>query len=121
MSFLYAFIIGGAICAVCQILIDLTSLTPARILTGLAVTGVFLSAVGIYSPLFDLSGAGVSLPLLGYGANIAKGVREAVDEFGALGILKGPFTAGSVGCTSALFFGFIFSLFLKGKPKKSDK
>ena len=119
MNFLYAFLVGGAICAVCQILIDLTALTPARILAGLAVFGVFLSAVGIYSPLFDISGCGASLPLLGYGANIAKGVREAVDQFGILGVLKGPFTAGSVGCTSALFFGFLFALFFRGKPKKS--
>ena len=119
MNYLYAFLVGGAICAICQLLIDLTSLTPARILVSLSVLGVIISAVGIYEPLFEVSGCGASLPLLGYGASIAKGVREAVDSFGALGILKGPFTAGSVGCTSALFFGFIFALFFKGKPKRS--
>lgn len=120
MNFLYAFLVGGAICTVCQILIDLTALTPARILVGLAVFGVFLSAVGIYEPLFEISGCGVSLPLLGYGANIAKGVREAVSEYGLLGIFKGPFTAGSVGCSAALFFGFLFALFFKGKPKSTE-
>jgi len=119
MNFVYAFLVGGAVCAICQILIDLTALTPARILAGVSVAGVILSAVGIYAPLFDISGCGVSLPLLGYGANIAKGVRESVDDFGLLGVLKGPFTAGSVGCTSALFFGFLFALFFKGRPKKS--
>ena len=119
MNLFYSFLIGGAICAICQILIDLTPLTPARILSALSVVGVFLYSVGIYSPLFEISGCGVSLPLLGYGANVAKGVKEAVTDFGLLGVLKGPFTAGSVGCTSALFFGFLFAVFFKGKPKET--
>ncbi len=117
MNYLFSFLIGGAICAMCQILIDLTALTPARILVLCVCIGVASYAVGIYEPLFNEVGCGVSLPLIGYGASVAKGVREAVDSSGIIGILKGPFTAGSVGCTSALLFAFIFSLLFKSKSK----
>ena len=115
----FAFLVGGFICFIAQALIDLTKLTPARILVFTVCFGVLLGAVGIYDKLFDLSGAGVSVPLLGFGANIAKGVRESIDKNGILGILKGPFEAASVGCTSAIIFAFLASLAVKGTPKRS--
>ena len=114
-----SFIIGGVICITAQILIDLTRLTPARILVFTVCLGVALGASGIYGFLFNIAGAGVSVPLLGFGANIAEGVREAIDKDGILGILKGPFSAASVGCTSALLFGFISCLAVRGSPKRS--
>ena len=89
MNYLWAFLIGGAICAVGQLFIDLTKLTPARILTGYVVAGVILSAVGLYAPLAEFAGAGASVPLLGFGHLLAKGVRTAVAEKGAIGILTG--------------------------------
>ena len=114
-----AFLIGGLICIPAQLLIDLTKLTPARILVLYVCFGVFIGGVGLYQPLFDLAGAGVSVPLIGFGANIAKGVMEAVDEYGALGILKGPFTAASIGCSAALIFGYLVTLLFKSKPKRT--
>lgn len=116
---LLAFVSGGIICAAVQLLIDLTNLTPARILVCLVCLGVFLGATGLYKPLFDLVGAGISVPLIGFGAGVARGVAEAVDEFGFLGIFKGPFSAASVGCTAALVFGYLACLIFKGKPKRS--
>lgn len=114
---LYAFLIGGGICLLGQLLIDLTKLTPARILVGVVSLGVLLGALGLYEPLFDFCGAGVSVPLLGFGGNIAKGVREAVDEQGALGILTGPFTAAAAGCSAALIFGYLAALIFRGGRK----
>ena len=121
MNFLLSFVIGGAICAAVQIVIDLTKLTPARILVGLVILGVFLQATGIYPFLFDLSGAGVSVPLIGFGASIAKGTAEIIDNEGLLGILKGPLSSAAVGCSAALSLGFVFSLFVKSKPKRYGK
>lgn len=121
MKLLFSFLIGGLICLLVQLLIDLTKLTPARILVFLVVLGVFLQAVGIYPILFELCGAGVSVPLLGFGAGVAKGTEEAVLSDGIIGILKGPFSSAAIGCSSALFLGFVFSLFFKGKPKKCAK
>lgn len=115
---LIAFIVGGLLCVIAQILIDKTSLTPAKILVSFVVFGVFLGAVGLYEPIFNIAGCGVSLPLLGFGGNVAKGVREAIDAEGAIGILSGTFTASSIGCGAALFFGFILSLFSKGGSKR---
>ena len=89
MQYLYAFLVGGAICLIGQILIDKTKLTPARILTGYVVTGVILSAIGVYQPLADFAGAGASVPLCGFGHLMAQGVKNAVDSIGAMGILKG--------------------------------
>ena len=114
-----AFIIGGLICVAAQLLIDLTKLTPARILVLYVCLGVFIGGLGLYEPLFELAGAGVSVPLIGFGANISKGVTEAVDEYGLLGILKGPFTAASVGCSAALIFGYLVTLIFKSKPKRT--
>lgn len=113
----FSFLIGGAICALAQILIDKTALAPARILVGMVCLGVFLGAIGVYDYLFKLAGCGVSLPLIGFGGNIARGVSEVIDKEGAMGILKGAFTASSSGCAAALIFGYISALVFKGKPK----
>ena len=110
MNYLWAFLIGGAICAVGQLLIDLTKLTPARILTGYVVAGVVLSAVGLYAPLAEFAGAGASVPLLGFGHLLAKGVRTAVAEKGAIGSLTGGLTAASAGITASLVCGVVCSL-----------
>ena len=110
MNYLWAFLVGGAICAVGQLLIDLTKLTPARILTGYVVAGVVLSAVGLYAPLAEFAGAGASVPLLGFGHLLAKGVRTAVAEKGAIGILPGGLTAASAGITASLVCGVVCSL-----------
>ena len=117
MHFLWAFLIGGAFCVVAQILLDKTSLSPARILVGYVVAGVALGAVGLYGPLLDFAGAGASVPLTGFGYLISKGVRTAVDEKGLLGVLSGPLTAAAIGTTAALLFGFLAALFSRGKPK----
>ena len=103
---------------IAQILIDLTALTPARILVMYVVLGVLLGALGLYEPLYDFAGCGASVPLVGFGGNIAKGIREAIDRDGAIGILTGGFTAASAGCASALIFGYLSSLIFSGKPKK---
>ena len=115
---LFAFLVGGAICAAAQIFIDKTKLTPAKILVSLVIFGVILGGIGLYQPIFDFCGCGISLPLVGFGANVAKGVRDAVSEMGFLGIFKGPFTAMSAGATVALLCGFIASLIFRGKSKK---
>ncbi len=112
-----AFLVGGVLCVIAQILIDKTKLTPARILVLYVVAGVFLGAVGLYKPLADFAGAGATTPLTGFGYNIAKGVREAVDEKGLLGALTGPLTAAAGGTAAALVFGYIVALISKGKPK----
>ena len=114
-----SFIIGGFICVFAQILIDLTKLTPARILVLYVCFGVFVGALGIYDFLFDLAGAGVSVPLIGFGANVAKGVAEAIDKYGFLGIFTGPLTASAAGCSAALIFGYTASLIFRGNPKRA--
>lgn len=113
-----AFAVGGLVCLIAQVLIDKTKITPAKILVSYVVFGVFFGAVGLYDPIFDVAGCGISLPLIGFGSNIAKGVREAVDSDGFLGILRGSFTAMSAGATLALLLGFLASVFFKGKSKK---
>ena len=118
-GYFFAFLVGGVLCAVAQLLLDLSRLAPARILVAYVVGGVFLGAVGLYEPLYRLSGAGASVPLIGLGAAIAKGVREAVAEQGALGILTGGLTAASGGTTAALVFGYIAAILCKGKPKRT--
>lgn len=117
MQYLYAFLVGGAICLIGQILIDKTKLTPARILTGYVVTGVILSAIGVYQPLADFAGAGASVPLCGFGHLMAQGVKNAVDSIGAIGILKGGLVAGAAGITAAVTFGLVASLLSKSKEK----
>ena len=102
MEYLKAFLCGGLLCAVGQILIDRTRLTPARILTGYVVAGVILSAAGVYQPLVDWAGAGATVPLTGFGHNLVRGVREAVDRQGWLGVLTGGLTAASGGVAAAV-------------------
>ena len=118
MEYLNAFICGGVLCAVGQILIDKTKLTPARILVLLVVTGVILNAVGLFQPLREFGGAGVTTPLLGFGGLIADGVREAVDRQGLLGAFTGGLTATAGGISAALIFGYVASLLTRGKPKR---
>ena len=114
----HAFWVGGLLCAVGQILIDFTKLTPARILTGYVVAGVILGGIGIYPMLVDFAGAGASVPLLGFGNLLAKGVREAVAERGFLGIFTGGFTASAAGIAAAVVFSLLIAVFAKSKGKK---
>ena len=115
---LLAFAVGGFFCLIAQLLIDKTRITPARILVSYVIVGVFLGAVGIYDFIFQYAGCGISLPLVGFGATISRGVREAIDNDGILGILKGPFSAMSAGATLALLLGFSASLLSRGKSKR---
>ncbi len=117
MEFLKAFLIGGALCLIGQILIDKTKLTPARILVSYVVIGVFLGGVGVYQHLVDFAGAGATVPLTGFGHTLAKGVREAVDQDGFLGILTGGLKATAGGITAAVVSGLIASLIFKDKDK----
>lgn len=117
MQYLYAFLVGGALCLVGQLIIDKTKLTPARILTGYVVAGVIISAIGLYQPLVDFAGAGASVPLSGFGHILAQGAKKAVDSEGAIGILKGGLTAGSAGIASAIVFSLVASLLSKSKEK----
>lgn len=117
MDYLKAFIIGGLFCVIGQLLIDYTKLTPARILVGYVVTGVVLGGIGIYKPLAEFAGAGATVPLTGFGYSLAKGVREAVDSDGFIGILSGGLEATAAGITTAIIAGFLASLFFKAKNK----
>ncbi|MBQ7116993.1 MAG: stage V sporulation protein AE [Clostridia bacterium] len=118
LTLLKAFAVGGAICTVGQLLIDLTRLTPAKILVSFVIIGVILGAVGIYEPLVEWAGAGATLPLTGFGYNLAKGTREAIAEKGAIGILSGPLSSASVGIMAAVICGLVVSVFAKSKDKK---
>ena len=113
----YAFLVGGFICLVGQFLIDYTKLTPARILVGFVVAGVFLTAIGVYEYLVDFADAGATVPLTGFGYSLAKGVEEAIDKYGVMGILSGGLTATAAGITASMFFGFLMSLFFKSDDK----
>ncbi|MBE6802715.1 MAG: SpoVA/SpoVAEb family sporulation membrane protein [Ruminococcaceae bacterium] len=117
MIFLKAFIVGGLICVVGQILIDKTKLTPGRILVLYVVTGVVLGALGVFEPLEKFAGSGATVPLLGFGANLAKGTAEAIAEQGWMGILTGPLTAGAGGITVAIVSALIMSLISKPGAK----
>ena len=117
MDYLKAFLIGGLLCLIGQILIDKTKLTPARILVCYVVIGVFLGAIGVYKPLVEFADAGATVPLTGFGYNLAKGVKEAVDKDGFLGILTGGLKASAGGITAAITCGLIASLIFKAKDK----
>ena len=117
MDYVKAFLVGGLLCLIGQILIDKTKLTPARILTGYVVAGVFLGAIGVYEPLVEFAGAGASVPLTGFGYALAKGVREAIDSDGFLGIFTGGLKAAAGGITTAVFSGLLVSLIFKAKDK----
>lgn len=114
---LKAFLVGGAICAAVQLLIDLTKLTPARILVFLVVSGVVLTAIGVYAPLVEFAGAGATVPLTGFGYSLAVGVRGAVRQYGLIGALVGGLTATAAGITASVFFGFIMALLFKPGDK----
>lgn len=117
MDYLKAFVVGGLLCVIGQLLIDKTKLTPARILVAYVVAGVFLGAVGLYQHLIDFAGAGATVPLTGFGSNLAKGVKEAVDEHGFLGIFTGGLTATAGGIAAAVVFGWLAGLIFKPKDK----
>lgn len=117
MDYLNAFLCGGILCAIGQILIDKTPLTPARILTGYVVCGVLLTAIGVYEPIVKWGGAGATVPLLGFGYSLAKGVAKAVAEDGLLGAFTGGVTGAAGGIAAAIVFGCLFALLAKPKSK----
>ena len=117
MIFLKAFLVGGAICAVGQLFMDCTKLTPARILVLFVVTGVVLGAVGLYQPLADFAGCGATVPLTGFGNLLAQGPKDAIREDGLLGVLTGPLSAGSAGISAAMLSGLVVSLIARPKSK----
>lgn len=118
MDYLNAFLCGGILCAIGQILIDKTQLTPARILTGYVVAGVLLGAVGVYQPIADWGGAGASVPLTGFGFALAKGVKKAVGEKGWLGVFTGGLTATAGGIAAAVIFGALMALLFRPGDKR---
>lgn len=117
-DYLKAFLVGGTLCALGQVLIDRTKLTPARILTCYVVLGVVLHAIGVYVPLIEWAGAGASVPLTGFGSTLAKGVEKAVAEKGFLGAFTGGLTASAGGIAAAIFFGYLAAVIFKPKEKK---
>ncbi len=117
MDYLKAFLVGGALCLIGQILIDKTKLTPARILVSYVVIGVFLGAIGIYKPLAEFAGAGATVPLTGFGYTLAKGVKEAVQSEGFLGIFTGGLKACAGGITAAVIAGLVAGLIFKARDK----
>ena len=118
MQYLNAFLCGGILCAIGQIFIDKTQLTPARILTGYVVIGVFLEAIGVYGPIADWGGAGATVPLTGFGSNLAKGVAKAVGEKGWLGVLTGGLSAAAGGIAAAVVFGVLMAAIFKPSSKR---
>lgn len=120
MEYVWAFLIGGLLCAIGQVLIDLTKLTPARILTSYVVAGVVLGGLGWYQPIVDLAGGGATVPLTGFGHLLAKGVRKAVDQNGFIGIFMGGFTSAAVGISAAIFFGLIAAFVFKSGTKINE-
>mgnify|MGYP004479741683 FL=1 len=117
LPYLYAFLVGGALCLIGQVLIDRTKLTPARILSGYVVVGVLLGALGLYQPLIDIAGAGAAVPLTGFGSLLARGVREAVAEQGLLGALMGGLQKGAAGIAAAILFSVLAALIFRSKDQ----
>ncbi len=113
MEYLKAFLVGGTLCAIGQVLIEFTKLTPARILVAYVVSGVFLGAIGLYENLIDFAGAGASVPLTGFGYLLSEGVKTAIDEKGLIGVISGGLTASSAGITAALLFGLLAGIIFK--------
>ncbi len=113
-----AFLVGGLLCLIGQLLIDKTNLTPARILVSYVVAGVLLGAVGIYEPFAEWAGAGATVPLTGFGNTLAKGVKKAVEEKGLLGVFTGGLTASAAGICAAILFGYIMALIFRPREKK---
>ena len=118
LSVIKAFFVGGIICVIGQLLIDFTKLTPAKILVMFVVAGVVLGAFGVYEYIADFGGAGATVPLTGFGYNLVKETKKAVDEQGLLGALSGPFSAASVGTMAAIICGLVASVFTRPKDKK---
>jgi len=118
MNYLWAFLVGGALCAIGQLIIDYTKLTPARILVAYVVIGVILGGFGVYDNLVDFAGAGATVPLTGFGNLLAEGVRKAVDEIGFLGVFTGGLTSAAGGICAAIVFGFLAALCFKSKGKQ---
>lgn len=118
MDYLKAFLVGGLICALVQILMEKTKLMPGRIMVLLVVSGAVISFFGWYEPFIEFAGAGATVPLLGFGHNLMKGVKEAVDEQGVLGLFAGGFKSAAVGTSAALIFGYLASLIFNSKMKK---
>lgn len=118
MDYIKAFLVGGLICALVQILMEKTKMLPGRIMVLLVCSGAVLSFLGIYEPFQEFAGAGASVPLIGFGNVLMKGVKEAVDQEGLLGLFMGGFKAGAVGCSAALIFGYIASLLSSPKMRK---
>lgn len=118
LPYIWAFLVGGALCAIAQILIDRTRLTPARILVSYVVAGVLLGATGVYKYIVELAGAGATVPLTGFGFLISEGVKKAVDERGLLGALTGSLTAAAGGTTAALIFGLLAAICMRSNPKR---
>lgn len=118
MEYIYAFLVGGAICALVQILMEKTKLMPGRIMVILVCSGAALGALGLYEPFKEFAGAGASVPLLGFGNTLWQGVKEAVDKEGFMGIYMGGFTASAVGISAALVFGYLASLVFQPKMKE---
>ena len=118
MDYVKAFLVGGFICALVQILMEKTKMLPGRIMVLLVCSGAVLSFLGIYEPFQEFAGAGASVPLIGFGNVLMKGVKEAIDQEGLLGLFMGGFKAGAVGCSAALIFGYIASLLSSPKMRK---
>ena len=117
MDYIVAFFVGGIICALVQILMEKTKLMPGRIMVLLVVSGVILSFVGVFEPLQEMAGAGISVPLLGFGHILMKGVKEAVESEGFMGLFTGGFKAAAVGCSAALIFGLLAAFLFRPKMK----
>ena len=118
LSYLWVFLAGGGFCVIAQLLLDLTRLTPARVLVLYVTVGVGLGAVGLYEPLREVLGCGITVPLIGFGGNVAVGVREAVATEGLLGALTGGLRAAAGGTAAAIVFGYLAALVFSGKPKR---
>ena len=118
MDYIKAFVVGGIVCALVQILMEKTKMLPGRIMVLLVCGGAVLNFVGIFEPLLEFAGAGISVPLLGFGNVLMKGVKEAVDQEGFLGLFMGGLKAGAVGCSAALIFGYIASLLVSSKMQE---
>ena len=114
---LYAFLVGGAICLVGQVLIDFTKLTPARILVSFVVLGVFLTGIGVYEPIVKFAGAGATVPLVGFGYSLANGVKEAIAQYGLIGALSGGLTATAAGIAASISFAMLMALLFKPGDK----
>ncbi len=117
LDYLWAFVVGGALCVIAQILIDKTALTPARILVAYVCAGVILTAIGVYGPLVEFAGCGATTPLTGFGYSIARGVEKAINERGPVGILTGGLSATAGGIMASMFMALIMALIFKGKQK----